>query len=513
MTTFNRRRFLSEIGAGMLLAGLGPGLVRDLDLVPLGLQDADDRIDLGAIESLVRMMQETPADRISAACVEKLRGGTTIAMLVAAAALANARTFGGEDYTGYHCEMALMPACQMAAQMPEQRLAALPVLKVVYRNATRIQECGGRTREVLRRVAPAAGADAAALLAAERAGDAGAAEAGFASIFARQPELAYDALQDLVRENIDVHQVVLAWRAWDLLSVVGREHAVTMLRQSVRKCVDAERIRVKNGSPPPAIRELLPRLLEEHHLVGGPAAQSRPVVPDAAVDALAWRIFGGGAEDAARAVAAALGSGLGTAAAGEALSLASVRLLLHDSGHKTESVGKPRGSVHGASIGVHASDSASAWRHIAAVTPPRTAAASLVTAGWHTGGQSGGMDRERPVHAAARARAADVAAKDVPGALEESIRARDQAAAAALVERYGALGLAPAPLVERLLTHAVEYDGALHHEKFFRTAFEEFTAARPAFRWEYLTALARVVASGYGFEAPGLREARERLLA
>ena len=30
---------------------------------------------------------------------------------------------------------------------------------------------------------------------------------------------------------------------------------------------------------------------------------------------------------------------------------------------------------------------------------------------------------------------------------------------------------------------------------------------------EYLAALARVLASGYGFEAPGVKEARERLQA
>src|SRR5260221_9925178 len=123
-----------------------------------------------------------------------MRCGRAILALVDAAGLGNARTLGGEDYTGFDCEMAVIPACQMAAQMPDQRLAALPVLKVVYRNASRIQEHGGREREVLRKVVPApAGADAAALLAAERAVDAGAAEAAFASIFARKPELAYDA--------------------------------------------------------------------------------------------------------------------------------------------------------------------------------------------------------------------------------------------------------------------------------------------------------------------------------
>jgi len=51
---------------------------------------------------------------------------------VAAAALANARTFGGQDYIGYHTLMALVPAYEMALTLPEAR-RALPVFKVLYR--------------------------------------------------------------------------------------------------------------------------------------------------------------------------------------------------------------------------------------------------------------------------------------------------------------------------------------------------------------------------------------------
>jgi hypothetical protein len=71
--------------------------------------------------------------------------------LVAAAALANARTFGGEDYVGFHTMMALAPALHMAGELPEA-LQPLPVFKVLYRNSNRIQERGGRKEEVLRAV-------------------------------------------------------------------------------------------------------------------------------------------------------------------------------------------------------------------------------------------------------------------------------------------------------------------------------------------------------------------------
>ena len=100
-------------------------------------------------------MQDTPADKLLPVLVEKLKGGTKLDDLVAAAALANARTFGGQDYDGYHAFMALMPSLQMSRELPEAR-RALPVLKVLHRNTSRMQAAGGSKREVLHPVAAAA---------------------------------------------------------------------------------------------------------------------------------------------------------------------------------------------------------------------------------------------------------------------------------------------------------------------------------------------------------------------
>src|SRR4029453_9547464 len=99
-------------------------------------------------------MQETPVDRLLPAVAEKLNAGTDLRRLVAAAALANARTFGGEDYVGFHTMMAIAPAYRMSLEMPDQQ-RALPVMKVLYRNTNRIQERGGRKNEVLHPVTPA----------------------------------------------------------------------------------------------------------------------------------------------------------------------------------------------------------------------------------------------------------------------------------------------------------------------------------------------------------------------
>ena len=92
--------------------------------------------------------------------------------------------------------------------------------------------------------------------------------------------------------------------------------------------------------------------------------------------------------------------------------------------------------------------------------------------------------------------------------LDTAIRGNLQTQAAAVAARYGQLGHAPRGVFDVLLRYAISEDGALHGEKYYRTVSEEFAAARPAFRWRQLVALARVTASEYGRPAAGCDEAR-----
>jgi hypothetical protein len=149
-----RREFLAEVGRGMLVATVGCGMARELCVAPAFATDPSDTLDFGPLEPLVRFMQETPANKLLPGLADKLKSGTDLRQLVAAAALANARTFGGEDYVGFHTMMALAPSLHMAGELPET-LQPLPVFKVLYRNTNRIQERGGRKTEVLHPVTPA----------------------------------------------------------------------------------------------------------------------------------------------------------------------------------------------------------------------------------------------------------------------------------------------------------------------------------------------------------------------
>jgi hypothetical protein len=515
MLRCHRREFLADVGRGMLVAGVGSGLAQDLGLAPAALAGAGaERLTFGPMEPLVSLMQETPADRLLPAVVERIKAGTDLRQLVAAAALANARRFGGQDYEGYHAIMALAPSYQMSRELPEAQ-RALPVLKVLYRNTNHIQQMGGRTHEALHPVEPAvvpAGRPGAeALRAATRQRDMEASERTFAALARGPLEEVYNDLQYVVQDYIDVHRVVLAWRAWVLLDFTGKEHAHTLLRQSVRFCVDEEgNLHRWKDHDEEVLRSILPALLERSGLAGRSPGAREP--GDAWIERMCQTIYAATREQAAGAVVEALADGISLEAIGEAISLAANQLVLHDPGRrKDDSPAKPRGSVHGASVGVHASDAANAWRNIARVSDRRNAHASLIVGAYHTAGQAGGLNAQPYPFAEHRERVRSVDPDALLPDAEAAIKANDQVRACALIHRYGELGRPARPAFDLLLRYAISEDGALHAEKYYRTVVEEFATTRPAYRWRQLAALARVTASEHGYPAPGLAEARRLL--
>jgi hypothetical protein len=496
----------------MLVASVGTAVAADLGLAPAAAADGADTLSFGKLEPLVALMEQTPINKLLPLLVEKMRAGADLRTLVAAAALANARAFGGHDYDGYHAFMALAPSYQMSRELPE-KLQPLPVFKVLYRNTNRIQSTGCCEHEALHAIQPAqlpSGADGGeALRQATRRCDMQAAEAAFAALAKGPIGEAYNHLQFEIQDEVDVHRVVLAWRSWAILDLTGEEQARTLLRQSVRYCVDSEKRLAQYKRPPSGIRTVLPKLLDQYRLAGRKPGDRQ--ADDAWVESLSQTIYGGGRDRAAEAVAAALAEGMSPEAVGEAISLGSNRLVLCDPGRKQAEAGKPVGSVHGASVGVHASDSANAWRNIARVSNPRNTFASLICGAYHTAGQNGGQHKTPYPQAEHLEK---VGTKDEQRLLqlaEAAIKESNQAGAAALVHRYGELGYPARPVFDLLLRYGISEDGALHAEKYYRTVTEEFAATRPAFRWRHLVGLARVTASEYGHPAPGYAEARRLL--
>ncbi|MBI1178422.1 hypothetical protein GC207_13385 [bacterium] len=512
-----RREFLADVSRGTLVAAVGLDLATDLKLAQAAPETAD-ALTFGSLEPLVELMQETPVDQLLPILSAKLQSGTELKQLVAAAAVANARTFGGEDYVGFHTMMALAPAFHIAGEMPSAE-QALPIFKVLYRNTNRINETGGRKNEVLHPVLPivSTGGDAndEAMRQAVHDRNATQAERVFAGLGEGAPDEALNHLLHVVQEATEVHRVVLPYRAWDLLGMIGMEQARTLLRQSVRYCVKMESWASDPRRSTP--RTLLPRLLEEHRLLDRSAGKRS--LDDGAFEALSQTFFKSTDEQAAEAAAAALADGIDPATVGEAITLAANQLVLRDMGRRPqdEVTGKPIGSVHGDSIGVHACDSANAWRNLSRISNQRNGFASLILGAYQVAhdrtDRGGDFLNWQPLpygwqfEQTKNMTDAEAVLRDA----DEAVRGNLQARASALVHRYGELGGSPDKVFALLRRYAVSEDGALHAEKFYRTVSEEFRSTREAFRWRHLVALARVTASEYGRPAPGMAQARELL--
>ena len=522
MQKSSRRRFVGEVGFGMLAASIGASVVMDMGLAEMPNLD-QDRLDFGDLESLVVCMQETPLEQLLPTLLDHQQKGVSLKTLVAAGALANARTFGGEDYIGFHTMMALAPAFRMSKELSGVS-QSLPVLKVLYRNTQRIHEFGGREKEVLRHIACQASEQTAAdtvalqdqLRKAVRERDLMRAEAHYAELNggAQSAENLLDAALFCVEDETEVHRVALPYRAWDLLDIVGMEHAHTMLRQSIRYCVRSGYMTHDSGRASPST--LLPKLFDSYKL-------EKPHVVRETVDAswvrqFAQQIFSGTADQAAEATAAAIADGIDAPWIGRAITLAANQLVLRDRGRtpREESPGKPVGSVHGDSIGVHATDSANAWRNLSMHSNGRNQKACLILGAYQVaydrvsrGGDFLNWD-PLPVNYQYE-RVQESEPVKLIELLNDAIKNNMQAQAAAVTAKYGALGHDSKEVFDCLLQYAVSEDGALHAEKYYRTIREEFSTAADEHRWEFATSLARVTASEFGRTAAGYQQATELL--
>lgn len=501
----------------MLTASIGASLAHELGISTAYAEEEDSKtLSFGKLDKLVALMEETPPDQLQRIAVKKLKAGKAdLHSLMRAAALANARSFGGADYVGMHTLMAMKPAFLMARQMPSER-APLAVLKILHRNTGQIQssDCKGETMHPVKPADLPADADTARLLnRAVLEGDREKAESILAAIAEKSPEQAFNDLLETIEENTRVHGVVFAHRSWEALDLVGPEFAATMLRQSLRRHAAMEK---RGNTLHDPKRVVLAKLLDECGLRGHTTGDQNP--DDDWVKEMSETIFSGQPEQSACAVASALKKGISPAAIGEAISLAANQLVLRDVGRvkANNNPDKEIGSIHGDSIGVHASDSANAWRNMAKVSSEQNAIACLILGAYqasHDRIERGGdflKWEPRPV-AEDLAKVPSEDPEKLLGELDGVIREENQDMACAVTRKYADLGHPERPLLDVLLKHGISEDGALHGEKYYLTTTSDFADTRPAFRWNHLVGLARVTASEYGLKSPGYGQACELL--
>lgn len=492
MAPSTRRAFLSDVGRGMLAAGLGSSLASDLGYSPTFAGEGSDAIPLGEYAALVELMRNTPADKLQLMLARKIQNGEVqLKQLIAAGSLANAVTFGGCDYVGFHTAMAMLPALEMSRLLTSGR-EPLPVLKVLYRNTQQIQNVGGASHTELAAIHAAEhgieGDLGIQIRDACRKPDAERGEALLATV-ADSPLDTFNALQPAIQDDMNVHRFVFAHRTYGLVGLLGREYSYSLLRQCVRLCADHERMRIEHKQAESPIRILMPKLLDQFKLAGMTPGQRDP--GDAEVEALCMAIYAGPRDRAAEAAAAALADGIAPEVVGEAISLASNLYVLCQ--------GADKWRTHGDSAGVHSSDATNAWRNMARVGDTRHAITGLIVAAYHAGIQSPPF--QTPAYPTDEHRAL-IKIQDARGLLaetEDAIRANDQGRATAAIQIYGDRGYSVDQVFDLMLKYAVSEDGRLHGEKYYHTVREEYRTTRPAFRWRQVIALARVTASAYGY--------------
>ena len=501
MAPSNRRAFMSDVGRGMLTAGLGTALATDLGFSTAFAKEGSDSIPLGEHTRLVELMRNTPAKNLQPVLAEKLlKGEANLTQVVSAGALANAVTFGGCDYVGFHTAMAMLPALEMSRQLPRER-QPLPILKVLYRNSQQIQNVGGASKTAMHALDAAEAAEHAGhhkiskkIREACRQVDVESGERLLASAGDSSLE-AFNALQLAMQDDMNVHRFVFAHRTYGLAQLLGKDYSYSLLRQCVRFCANHEQGRIDNNRPASPIRTLMPKLLDQYKLVGMAFGKKDP--GDAAVEELSKTIYLGPSAEAAEAVAAAIASGIDPEVVGEAISLASNLNVLRQGADKWRS--------HGDSEGVHTSDATNAWRNMARIADPQYAISGLMVAAYHAcaqGGASRSRSFESPAYPTDEHRSL-VKVADPAGLLAETddaIRHNDQGRAAAAVQIYGERGHDVEAVFKLMLKYSVSEDGRLHGEKYYHTVREEYRTIRPAFRWRQVVGLARVTASAYGYD-------------
>lgn len=496
----NRREFLEDVSSGMLIAGLGAGLASDLGISTAAAGEEDLELNFGELDSLVGQMQDTPPEKLQPILIKQYQEGTVdLRQLIAAAALANAETFGGQDYVGFHTEMALLPALQMTADLPKDR-AALPVFKVLYRNTQRIQDSGLSKTKTLKKVKPAelpAGTDEGPLLLeASRAADMERGERVFAAAMQKSPKHGYNQLLWAVQDHSDVHRFALAHRAWKLIDVVGAEHAHTLLRQCIRFCAHHEPnlqayLKRRNIKVEP-MRAAITKMVDQYSLLDRRAGTKQ--ADNAWLEEMSYFIFSHTNEESMDAVAAALKEGIAPDSIAQAISMAATHLVL-----RQDRLSKDDWRSHGATPGVHAADAANAWRNMIQVSTPRNVVVGLLVSAWHCGGSKSHSSYEPLPHAEDLGKLKSTSQQSLLAEAEDAIRQNDQKRAAAAIGLYGQKGHATRPAMDLMLKYAISEDGRLHSEKYYRTVTEEYAITNPEFRWRHVTALARVTASAYGY--------------
>ena len=458
----NRREFLADVGRGMLVASVGPALAADLGLAP-PFADDDGRhaSTFGELEPLVALMQETPADRLVPELVEKLQDGHRPARRSwRPRPLANARDLRRRGLRRLPHPHGPGPGLPDGAASCPRRSGPCRCSRCSTATPTASRSTAGRRHEVLHPVEPAPLPDGQV---ARRGAPRGRpASRTWPRPRGPSPRIAQGPLGRGVqrpavrrpgRHRSPPRRPGLAGLGAARPHRQGAgPHAAAPVGPVLRRRGANDTAATTGRSPSPAAEAARPVP------AGRPEGRRRGRPDDAWVERLCrddlrrragsrpptrsprpWPRGSRRRRSARRSRWRRTSSSCATPA-----------------GREADGAGKPPGSVHGDSVGVHACDAANAWRNIARVSDPRNAVACLIVGAYHTAGQSGGpAPGPVPAGRAPRARSRRPTRRTCSRETEAAIQANDQAprlrpgAPLRRARAPGPAGLRPAAQVRR----------------------------------------------------------------
>ena len=106
--------------------------------------------------------------------------------------------------------------------------------------------------------------------------------------------------------------------------------------------------------------------------------------------------------------------------------------------------------MHGAGVGVHASDAANAWRNIARVTNHRNRAYSLIVGAWHAAGQAGRVAATPFAFDVDAIASRKLTSEALLEELNGAVQSKDQAKAMAVVKSWEMAGHSAKPIFDCL---------------------------------------------------------------
>jgi hypothetical protein len=477
----DRRRFLQAGAAGAAMAGLGDlGFLSGLNPVSADEAKLDPKIVRlqPEIEPLVRLLEDTPRERLIEEVAGRIKKGLSYQEVLAALLLAGVRNVQPRPHVGFkfHAVLVVNSAHLASLGSPDTDrwlpiFWALDYFKVAQ--AQDVKEGNWTMRPVDEKAVPPAGRAREAFIAAMDRWDEEAADAAIAGLArtAGSNEIYELFVRYGARDFRDIgHKAIYVANSWRTLNCIGWQHAEPILRSLAYALLQHDGAnpadRDDPADRPGRHNQMLAARIKEGWSAGRPE-------PSAAADLLST-LRAGSDDDASRQVVELLNRGVGPQTIWDALFDGAGELLLRQPNIVSLHAVTTTNAMHYAyqASGDDRTRRLLMLQNAAFLTLFRGALGKKV--------REARIDQLEPAETPKE--------KDCAGAIEEIFAGGDKMAAARRALAYLQAGHEPEPLIHAARRLVFLKGDDAHDYKFSSAVLEDFYHASPSYRERFLAA-------------------------